>query len=95
MPGSLASDYEFASRGYRPFPHMLLVDDGRGRVSCLMLFKDDRGYDEPPFMQAEPLGPPLVTEDPSGVCLVFSLFLPTHPIHREGKGESYHAPLSD
>lgn len=60
-----------------------------------MLLVDDRGYDEPSFLWGKPLGPLLVTEDPSGARPIFSLFLPMHPIHQEGKGELYHAPLGD
>jgi hypothetical protein len=33
-----------------------------------MLLVDDKGYDKPSFLQGEPPGPLLITEDPSRGC---------------------------
>jgi hypothetical protein len=45
------------------------------------------------FCGVSPRVPHLLGRIHLGAHLVFYLFLRMHPVNREGKGESYHAPL--
>jgi hypothetical protein len=93
LPGFLAGDYEFVLGGCIVPSHTFHPPE-RGRVSRLLLLFLQRRYDEPPFLWGEPLGPLIVTEDPSrGRVPSLLCFFPRIPFTWRGRASYTMLPL--